>query len=67
MSKIMKGSKLTLSIDGVVFAHCDKVNYSFPPIPKCHFTEMVDKYKNHRLYWVCKHCGHTKEVKLNDS
>jgi len=63
MSKIIRGGTVKMTIDGVVFAYCNEINYSFPPIPKCHFTEMVVQYKDHRSHWLCKHCGHTKEVK----
>ena len=36
-------------------------------IPTCHFTQMdydcADDWPNGQIeFWICKHCGHTKEI-----
>lgn len=35
-------------------------------VPSCHFTPMSCESSDHESWWICHHCGHTKEIGIMD-
>lgn len=35
-------------------------------VPVCHFTPMSYEASDDQEWWICHHCGHTKEIGMMD-